>query len=42
MKKADKDSVEAMDHWIRLKKFVKANYYEDLGRLHGQKKYLSA
>ncbi len=38
MKKADKDSVEAMDHWIRLKKFVKANYYEDLGGLHGQEK----
>ena len=38
MKKADKDSVEAMDHWIRLKKFVKANYYEDLGGLHGQER----
>jgi hypothetical protein len=38
MRKVDMDSAEAMDHWVRLKRFINANYYEDLGGLQNADK----
>lgn len=38
MKKADQDSAEGLDHWVRLKRFIGENYYEDLGGLQNAEK----
>lgn len=38
LKKVDMAAVEALDHWTRLKRFVDANYYEDLGGLQNAEK----
>jgi hypothetical protein len=38
MRKADMDSADALDHWVRLKRFINTNYYEDLGGLQSADK----
>jgi hypothetical protein len=38
MRKLDLESVEANDHWMRLKRFIDNNYYEDLGGLQNSDK----
>jgi len=38
MSKADRDSAEALGEWVKLKRFVDRNYYEDLGGLHNADK----
>ena len=38
MRKVDLDAVDANDHWMRLKRFIATNYYEDLGGLQNSDK----
>jgi hypothetical protein len=38
MRKADLESAAALDHWVRLKRFINTNYYEDLGGLQNADK----
>jgi hypothetical protein len=41
MRKVDMDAVEALDQWVKLKRFIDVNYYEDLGGLHHEEKLSS-